>query len=1516
MPKRIVTMQKILYVFLPIFFFFGCNDIKYVQQEGTQTTQLENNLRTIHFIDDYVNNLNYKCSSGLVGITKDEGNITCPQNDTVVLYIGKVALPSVSLEEKFVTPYSFFDDINSSLNLARVLQSLDSTQNDNLLEIDKQKAQKLKENLDFTSSTFEHDVNGSLVLAPFDEVEQRLNANLKKLNLQIPMQKNNTINKKKRKKENNHLPSLNLSKIYSIYENQKFVTYIKALDDDNDTLTLSLSGEDAQSFEINTTNNALLFKKFPDYEKKTSYSVDVVVNDGYESVSKQIKVLILNVLDVSILQDTTLKVVENLPIGSKIGKVLFQSLGDSAVSFFDLNGSGSENFTIDLSGTIKTAKVLDYENIKNYNLMAKVITKDLQSSSANVVIDVINEADQKPILVPTVLNVLENSALKTVVGRVTIQTFGDSAITSMQLSGSDTFSILKNGDIILEKPLDYELCNEYNLSVSATNNAGESENISVKIFVNNILDLDEQLATTSLNIEENATLNTIIGNVIIEKQSDAKREAFNLIGDYSSYFDIDLNGVVRLKKALNYEQKDRYDLVAYTTTQIGQSNHVSVVINVLDVDEAPQLRDSQLNVYENALVGDTIGSIDIVFEGDTPINSIVLSGNGSENFSINKLGVVTLAKKLDYETTPLYTLNAKAINSIGESKSVDVNISVLNIVYNPFEVAKIVTDEDSFFGYSTAIDGDYFVYGAPFFDGNGVLDSGGVYLYKKNEDDSTTKLALLLPENIAKNDNFGYSVDIQYPYIVIGSPYDDTNESDSGAVYLFKIESDSNITQLAKIKGSSIAQDDHFGYSVSLDGNYVVVGAPGDNEGEDDAGAFYLFKIIDTTFQELQKVQASSRGLNDNFGSSVALSQDYIAVGSPNNDNIADDAGMAYLFKRESDTNVTQLDSFSNANEADNFGNSIDIDHNLILVGALKDDTKANNSGAAYVYKISDDKAVKVKKLTPSNLKSGDYFGSSVAVCGTKMVVGAYLSDASVENGGSVYSFYKNGDEIVQKSQLTLSSQVKNSFFGSDVAIDGNFVTVGAFGENSGYLFDGEAPYLIYQYSNQNLDTIEESKIKNIFTIEAASPLSNLTYKLVGDDATFFSINNSVISNSGKFDFENPQDKNKNNNYIFTALLEDKKGLQKNISFSVLVENLTYIFNKKETLRDGEVDDRFGYSIAANSDYVVVSIPNKESVDLYKNNNGKLTYLTTISADDKAEGDLFGTSVALYAKSILVGTQNEKVYWFEIQDDDSVEQKDSFSADDNEDGDRFGSHVALWGDYIVVGAPLKDDAKGALYLFKKDSTSVSEITKIKTGENSNDTLASSIAIYKNYIVAGSPHSSVNEDDGGVAYLFEIQDDDSVNELTQIDPDESFAYDKFATTVAINNTTIAIGTPFEDLEQTNSGAVYLFQIEDDKNVTQTDKIKSENLEKNALFGNSIALSRNFIAIGSTKSTLNAKVELYEINSTIEANYKQVFKADSFETSFGSSLYIDFKNLLIGSYKEKDSGVIYNFLKDNN
>ena len=147
------------------------------------------------------------------------------------------------------------------------------------------------------------------------------------------------------------------------------------------------------------------------------------------------------------------------------------------------------------------------------------------------------------------------------------------------------------------------------------------------------------------------------------------------------------------------------------------------------------------------------------------------------------------------------------------------------------------------FGYAVAVDGDIAVIGAYQDDGNGA-DSGAAYVFTRVEG-VWTQAAKLTASDGAAYDNFGISVAVDGDTVVVGAPGDDGAGADSGSVYVFVKPTGgwATSTETAKLTASDGAALDYFGYSVAVDGDTVLVGAYQDDDGDDseDSGSAYVF---------------------------------------------------------------------------------------------------------------------------------------------------------------------------------------------------------------------------------------------------------------------------------------------------------------------------------------------------------------------------------------------------------------------------------------------------------------------------------------------------------------------------------------------------------------------------------------------------------------------------------------------------------------------------------------------------
>jgi len=339
------------------------------------------------------------------------------------------------------------------------------------------------------------------------------------------------------------------------------------------------------------------------------------------------------------------------------------------------------------------------------------------------------------------------------------------------------------------------------------------------------------------------------------------------------------------------------------------------------------------------------------------------------------------------------------------------------------------------FGRSVAIDGDVAIIGA----GDGV-NPGRAYLFDLT---TGTQLYKLATSDSANRDYFGHSVAIDGNVAIVGASGID---SYTGAAYLFNATTG---TQLAKLAASDAAASDYFGDSVGIDGNVAIVGVDGDDDGGSSSGSAYLFDV--TTGTQLAKLTASDAATDDYFGYSVAIDGNVAIVGAPYNDDDGDYSGSAYLFDVTTGTPLAKLTA-SDAIAEDFFGYSVAIAGDVAIVGSYGYGSKY---GSAYLFDVTT--GTQIAKLTASDAAAEDYFGSSVAIAGNVAIVGASKDDDGSDDSGSAYLF--NVTTGTQLAKLTASDAAVGDSFGGSVAIDGDVAIVGAASKRGGYISQG-AVYL------------------------------------------------------------------------------------------------------------------------------------------------------------------------------------------------------------------------------------------------------------------------------------------------------------------------------------------------------------------------------------------------------------------------------------------------------------------------
>jgi len=348
----------------------------------------------------------------------------------------------------------------------------------------------------------------------------------------------------------------------------------------------------------------------------------------------------------------------------------------------------------------------------------------------------------------------------------------------------------------------------------------------------------------------------------------------------------------------------------------------------------------------------------------------------------------------------------------------------------------------------------------------------------------------LLASDGTAEDYFGY-VSIDGDYAIVGAPWDDDNGNESGSAYVFK-RSGTAWTEQAKLFASDGAKWQCFGYHVSISGDYSVVGAYGDFDNGFFSGSAYVFKRSGTAWTEQAKLLASDGAIEDCFGGSVSIDGDYVIVGASYDDDNGNMSGSAYVFKRSGTAWTEQAKLLpSDGAAGDWFGGSVSIDGDYVIVGASYDDDNGNMSGSAYVFKRSGTAWTEQAKLLPSDGAAGDWFGGSVSIDGDYVIVGASYDDDNGNMSGSAYVFKRSGTAWTQQAKLLPSDGAAEEHFGISVSISGDYAIVGAIWNDDNGNASGSA-YVFKKDNGGNQPILSNEHPVNI-SLEVERPPTELS---------------------------------------------------------------------------------------------------------------------------------------------------------------------------------------------------------------------------------------------------------------------------------------------------------------------------------------------------------------------------------------------------------------------------------------
>ena len=678
------------------------------------------------------------------------------------------------------------------------------------------------------------------------------------------------------------------------------------------------------------------------------------------------------------------------------------------------------------------------------------------------------------------------------------------------------------------------------------------------------------------------------------------------------------------------------------------------------------------------------------------------------------------------------------------------------------EVAKItplIAQADSKFGGSVSLYEDRILVGAWGEDVSGEIDQGAAYLFDW-DGVQWNETAKLTGEDSNEGDRFGWSVSVYGDRAIIGAPHHTMDGFlHEGGAFLFEWDA-TTWSQTGQWYNSNGYPGDQFGYSVSMEGNRALIGEPFHNfYGIEGHGIAHLIEWTGTAWTGVAVLVPEDGQEGDNFGHSVALDGELLVIGARGDDVMGvSDAGSAYLFEFQGTGWFERAQVYeNNPGDTHYFGSSVAISNRRIFAGVeqgdkvLADITQVDGSGTGYVFQLEDH--VEGTALTASDGDVGDNFGYSISLHNDRAIVGAfsdYVNPFLV--GGAAYIYEWDGTAWSETQKIGSSIPGRHSYFGLDVAMYGDRALVAARDEDDFVGPTFKAVVYAFEWDGTSWVETEIIDIPEPDDInEWEGEIKHISVSLYGDRA---------LVGAGWFDFSD-----------FTS---------HGAAFIYEWDGSAWIQTASLMPSAGVVGNTFGADVSLHKDLAVVSALHQDpggAAYVFEWDGLTWNEIATLTPSDGETPDDFGVSVAIQGDRALIGAENNKVngvfiqgaaYMFE-RDGDTWSETAKLTAKSGAEEDYFGTSVAMDGDLVVIGNRRSDEIgitdAGSAVVFEFDGTEWVEYTSLHENySNMDNQFGRGVAISGNQVLVGAVRGDkVNEDETvitntGTVHAFELDVD--------------------------------------------------------------------------------------------------------------------------------------------------------------
>jgi hypothetical protein len=1292
---------------------------------------------------------------------------------------------------------------------------------------------------------------------------------------------------------NDNLPVFTNSASVTVDENSMDEVFkLEATDLDNDTITYTLSRDDAQYFTLDSSSGVITFKEEPDYETKKSYSFMAEASDGLNTVYQALSVTLNNINDnkpeffnvdaQNVVLENELKALQ-----------LYAEDNDSDVLTYTIYGFDSDYFSLNTSsGEVYFKSAPDFESNKTRYSFVAVVSDGTFDDSLGITLTVSNDNDNKPYF-STVSSIHVDENELDVIDLEALDEDGDVLRYAIKNTlDHDAFEINASlGTVYFISPPDYENNDTPYQFIAIADDGVHSVEQLITVYINNINDNAPYFAegyNTLIELDENRS-HTIVLGALDDDNDDLN---YTLSGVDADYFDFNTT----------------YPYLQFKTVPDYESNKTSYFINLFASDgryETNQSFEIRINnINDNIPYWINISDMDIyqVYENETNITTLQvldddndtltygiydINGTDYNSFELNQsTGLLTFKTAPDFESNKtLYTLSVYAEDSVHE-----LNATLFFDVLNKPDVPAVISAPESF---SVSRNSAY-----PEVIGEITIEDSG---------DST-----VTDFNISGELNHKFSISSSGTVTVSQNEILDDNVSQ----YRLKVSAwsaagssnavDVNITleeavlrpfQIAKIKSPASEEYGYFG-SVDISNDYFIVGAYGENN---YTGSAYVYKKEDNhTVSFITKLGHEDLKPRDEFGASVAIEERTIFIGAPycdNTDENISDAGCVYRFELESNGSVSfveKLFSPSSSTYAE-YGRFCTLKESDLLIHSYYE---------TYLYEVNQT-AIR---------SAGQLYGHYGADVSESYVVAGNPWSSSNSGSTSVYKREDNGSLTLFEE---ISSGVENDYFGAAVSIQDNYVLIGSpysseFGSYKGRvdlykIEENESIELIHTFQPGDEDYIfgYSLKIQEGWILISSEEFDAWNYKvhmytldqndsvdyihtLKAHDHAYgdsFGYNLAVDGSHILFGAPNKDDKSVNDG---AAYLFDTVPLNKLYTYTAQM-NFTLPENYDQSL-----DVRS--ALSAYADEIVYSLNGEDTSYFSLQSDNKLVFNTL--PDYEVPLDNGGDNNYTLQLNISDNLNHEAVIDIYI----NIFDRYYMHTDTIFNGlyyDGYGAQAAMDSQYIVtaVDEQIDEDLVRNSYLYKKEADTLVQIARLESNASNTSSYGSSVDIEGDYIIVGAQDDEVNGTASGSAYLFKRNSDtyNDVSWLTRLYPEDNASDDDFGNSVSISGDYIAIGAKSKHTTVPYDGSVYVYKRTSDEinATTLIATLTSPDSEESSYFGYSVSISGDYILVGEPYR---------EMNTTYDAGAAYVFKRHSDESN---------QTLLIAAIQAQDLAAYDNF-----